>query len=297
VNSSSGADYLKLHFIVLLWGLTGVLGEIIDLPAVELVLYRTSIATIALAFILRQRLWIDRVDILRLMATGFLIGLHWVLFFFAVKIANVSVCMVGVATVSLWTALLEPVMIPGRKMQRDDLLFGTLVIGAVALIFQSELQYASGFLVAIGAAFVGAIFSILNGRFAARIPHRVIAAYEMAGAAIFCAICLPISARWLSEGRGLDLVPGLRDWAAIVVLALLCTVYAYSEYVELLKRMTVFSINFANNLEPVYGLALAAIAFGEYRSLGIGFYAGAALIAVLVLAHTRRSRRKRIPVG
>lgn len=290
-------DYLKLHFIIFLWGVTGVLGDLIELPAIELVLYRCAIASITLALILRHQLRIDWRGLVELTATGGLIALHWILFFFAVKIANVSVCMVGMATVSLWTAILEPILLPRAVMRRGDLLFGTAVIAAVALVVGTQLDQAVGFAVAIGSAFVAAIFSILNGRFAQTIPHRVIACYEMMGATITCAICLPVSAMWLSEGVGLDLVPSVWDWVFLMVLATVCTVYAYSEYVELLKRLSVFTINFANNLEPVYGVLLGAILLKDYESLGIGFYIGAFSIAMLVLLHTGLSRRKPVPVG
>jgi len=295
--SATSRDYLKLHFIVFMWGFTSVLGELIDLPAIELVLFRCVIASLTLGAILRQHLWIAARDMLQLLAVGCLIGLHWVLFFLAVKIANVSVCMVGIATVSLWTAILEPLMLPAAKFRRGDLLFGFAVIVAVAMIVQSELEHAIGFAVAISSAFVAAIFSILNSPFAKRIRHRVIAFYEMVGAAIFCAMCLPISALWLSDERGLDLQPSLKDFAYLVLLAVVCTVYAFSEYVELLKRMSVFTINFANNLEPVYGMSMGALLFADYQSLGASFYIGAVAIGLLVLHHTTLSRRKPVAVN
>lgn len=290
-------DYLKLHFLVFLWGFTGVLGELIDLPSIELVFYRCLLASVTLGVMLRRKLNVPFRRAVVMFATGGIIGLHWVLFFLAVKVANVSVCMVGAATVSLWTALLEPLMLRGRVIRRMDLVFGVLVIGAVALIFQSETQYALGFTIAIGAAIAAATFSIINGVFVKHTPHRVITWYELTGACVFCAICLPLSARWLSEGRGLDLVPGPMDWIWLIVLAEVCTVYAYSEYISLLKKMSVFTVNFANNLEPVYGIILGGVILGDYQHLGVGFYVGAALIALLVLAYTGMSRRKRLTIG
>ncbi|TWU33417.1 DMT family transporter [Novipirellula artificiosorum] len=294
---ASTRDYLKLHFIILMWGFTGVLGELIDLPAIELVWFRCVLAACTLAMILRSQIRIERRDALRLGCVGAMIGLHWVLFFLAVKISNVSVCMVGMATTSLWTAILEPLMLPAAKFRRGDLVFGFLIILAVAGIVRSELDHSLGFAVAIASAIVAAIFSILNSPFAKRLDHRVIAFYEMIGAALFCGLCFPVSAYWLSEGRGLDLRPGLFDSIYLVVLAVVCTVYAFSQYVELLKRMSVFTINFANNLEPVYGMLMGALLFADYQSLGVGFYAGAVAIAILVLLHTKLSRRKPMAVN
>ncbi|HPI80873.1 MAG TPA: EamA family transporter, partial [Cyclobacteriaceae bacterium] len=39
--TTPAADYLKLHFIIFLWGFTAILGLLISIPAVEMVLYRT----------------------------------------------------------------------------------------------------------------------------------------------------------------------------------------------------------------------------------------------------------------
>ncbi len=274
-----------------------MLGELIQLPSIELVFFRCLLASLTLGMILRHRLRVPLGKAAAMFATGGIIGLHWVLFFLAVKVANVSVCMVGAATISLWTAVLEPVMIRGRVLRHMDMVFGCLVIAAVAMIFQSETQYAVGFAIAIAAAIAAAVFSIINGVFAKHTPHRVIAWYQLTGALVFCALCLPVSARWLSEGQGLDLVPSPMDWVWLVILAEVCTVYAYSEYVALLKRLSVFTVNFANNLEPVYGIILGGLILGDYQRLGIGFYVGAGLIAFLVLAHTSMSRRKRLTIG
>lgn len=290
-------DYLKLHFLVFLWGFTGVLGELIDLPPIELVFYRCLLSSITLGVMLRHKLRVPMRSAVTMFATGAIIGLHWVLFFLSIQIANVSVCMVGAATISLWTALLEPIMIRGRVLRRMDLVFGGLVIAAVAMIFQSEMQYALGFTLAIAAAMAAAVFSIINGVMAKHTPHRVIVWYQLTAACLFCTLCLPISARWLSDGRGLDLVPSPMDWVWLLVLAEVCTVYAHSEYVSLLKRLSVFTTNFANNLEPVYGIILAGLILGDYHHLSTRFYVGAGLIALLVLAYTGMSRRKRLTIG
>ena len=286
-------DFVKLHVIIVLWGFTAVLGKMIDLPALEIVLFRTVIASTCLALVLRGTSRVASRDVIKLVATGSLIGLHWVLFFESAKVASVSVCMVAMATISLWTAILEPLMFRERALQRLDLVFGAIVIGAVAFVFQSELQYSHGFLLGIGSAIVAAVFSIINGVFATRIHHRVIALYEMSGAAVSCAISIPVTS--FVHGTEIDLRPSLIEIAWLVVLAVACTVYAYSEYVELLKRLSVFTINFANNLEPVYGMILGAVFFRDYQHLGTRFYVGSVIIVTAVCCYPLM--RKRIATG
>ncbi len=246
------------------------------LPAPEIVVFRTGIASVILAFMLRHHLAVPWLDSLKFTATGFVIGAHWVTFFLAVKVANVSICMVGVATLSLWTAVLEPILVRGRRFRLIDLFFGAIVIIGVALIYRSEVEFSSGFMIAIFSAFLAAIFSVINSFHIKKAGPYLITFYEMMGACFFAAVSL-----FFLPGE-LDLVPSLQDWFYLILLGGLCTVVAFSEYVNLLKRFSVFTINFANNLEPVYGILLAALILKDYQNLGSGFYSGAAVIIAAI---------------
>ena len=257
------------------------------------------VAAVCLLLILRRSAIIGSRDAWTFAAIGTVIGMHWVLFFLSAKVSNVSVCMVAMATISLWTSLLEPMMLRGRRLRGLDVLFGVIVIGAVAFIFYSELRYSQGFLIGIGSAIAAAFFSILNGIYAPRFNHRVIALYEMIGAAMFCALAIPVWS-WLPIDREpIDLRPTFFEGMLLLVLALVCIVYAYSEYVELLNRLSVFTVNFANNLEPVYGMLLGAIILGDHHHVGARFYIGAAVIVTAVASYPLLRRRFQvgIPIG
>ncbi|KAA5547228.1 DMT family transporter [Roseiconus nitratireducens] len=277
-------DFLKLHIVVLLWGLTAVLGNLIHLSATQVALYRSGLSALILFVVLRRQAALPMPLMAGLLGNGMLLGFHWVLFFLAVKVANVSICMVGMATVSFWTALLEPVLVPRCVFQRINLVLGLVVMAAVYVIFRSETQFHSGLLVALGSALLASLFSIINGRFSGRIAERTIVMYEMAGAGLFCSLAIigsdlagsPLtSPRWL---------PTAAEWVSIAILVIACTIYTYLVYVELLRRLSVFTINFANNLEPVYGITLGAIFFGDQQHVGWGFTVGTAIILLAVIA-------------
>lgn len=278
-------DHLKLQIIVILWGFTAVLGELISLSALAIVAYRTGLAALCLLIWLRSRSQIPFNQALVFMITGFVIGAHWITFFLAVKIANVSICMVGLATLSLWTALLEPLLIKKRKLRPIDMIFGVIIVAGVAVIYRSELEYSHGFLVAILSALLAAAFSIVNSFHITKADHLVITLYEMAGACLLATFFLLIS-----EG-GIPLPPRSLDWLWLIILAVFCTVVAFSQWVELLKRLSVFTINFANNLEPVYGILLASLILREHKNLNSGFYLGAAIIVVTISAYPLVRRR------
>ncbi|MEO0444512.1 MAG: DMT family transporter, partial [Verrucomicrobiota bacterium] len=209
------------------------------------------------------------------------------LFFLSAKLSNVSVSVIALSTTALWTALLEPLMVRGKPWRRSEVLFGVLVIGAVAFLFDEGSPHLGGFLVGVGAALVGTVFSIFNGWFAGRWSHHKISLHEMMGTALVCALCLPLSALgWFGENEGYDLLPSGSEWIWLMVLSLVCTVYAFGEYIELLERISVYTINLANNLEPLYGILLAAWLFAEWAELDGRFYLTSAVIVGVVGMHS-----------
>ncbi|YCM43828.1 EamA family transporter [Verrucomicrobiaceae bacterium 227] len=272
-------DHLKLQAIVILWGFTAVLGALIDLSAYGVVLYRTAIASAFLILWQHRKLLIPGRDALAFTLTGAVIGAHWITFFLAVKVANVSICMAGMATLSLWTAILEPLMVRGRKLRPIDLAFGLVVAIGVATIFRSELQFSEGFLIALLSAVFAAVFSIINSFHINKGHYLVITTYEMLGAALFTALYIIL----FDPSTNLQATPS--DWLWLTLLAVFCTVVAFSHYIELLKRLSVYTINFANNLEPVYGILLAALILNDHDHLHQGFWIGATIIIVSICAY------------
>jgi drug/metabolite transporter (DMT)-like permease len=289
--------YLLLHLVVLIWGFTAVLGLLISIPAVEIVFYRTLIAssTLAVVLLIGKKSWVlPRTTAIAILGTGALIAAHWILFFAAARVANASVCLAGMATCSLWTSLLEPWM-TGRKIRIYEVGLGLLVIVGLYVIFRFEFDHALGLSMAIASAVLGAVFTILNARFAQHHDAYVITFYEMTGACLSVALFLPIYVAYLSEAGTLLLVPTLSDWGYLLVLALVCTLYAFSVSVQLMRYVTAFAMNLTNNLEPVYGILLAVLIFGEKETMSLPFYVGTAIILLSVLAYPviRRVQRRR----
>ena len=160
-------DYLKLHFIVFIWGFSAILGKLMHIPSGEVVFYRTFTAAIALALLLSWRkrdFNIGQVGILKTLGTGLLIGAHWVLFFEAARVANVSVCLAGMATTTFWTSLIEP-LFTARRVRAFEVIIGLIVIGGLYVVFQFEFDNALGLTLAIISALLAAMFSVLNSKY------------------------------------------------------------------------------------------------------------------------------------
>lgn len=286
-------DFFRLHFIVILFGFTGILGKLISLPAVEMVFFRTLLAAAGMGILIgltRRSAKVSTRDGLALLLTGVIVAVHWLSFFLSARIANVSVSLVGFATASFWTALLEPVF-NRTRLNWFELLLGLFVLVGLLIIFGSDFHYSVGLWIGIGSGFTCAIFALINAQLVRRVEPFTITFYEMIGATMAVACFFPLyTAQW-AEGHQLRLSPSTTDWLWILLLAWLCTVYAYSAAVDLFKRISVFLFQLTLNLEPVYGILMALLVFGETERMSTRFYTGSFVIFIAVVAYPFVKRR------
>jgi drug/metabolite transporter (DMT)-like permease len=281
------ADYLKLHFLVFLWGFTAILGKLCSLPAVEMIFYRTLFAAAgmgALILLAKGTFKVSRMDLLKIVLTGFIVGTHWLTFFISGRVANVSVSLVGFATASLWTAILEP-LAKGYKIKALELLFGLIVLTGLYIIFASDFSYSTGLILGVISGLTCAIFSIINSQIVRRVDSFTITFYEMIGAWLVTVLFFPVYQLFWAEGHQLRMMPSLTDLVCIALLAWLCTVYAYSAAVELMKKISAFFFQLTLNLEPVYGIIMAVIIFGAAEKMNFNFYVGTLVILIAVLLY------------
>ena len=286
-------DYLKLHFIVLLWGFTAILGKLLTVPPVELVFWRTLLASAGLAVLLGARglAWrIPAGQALRLLAVGALVATHWITFFLAARLSSVSVCLAGLATLALWTSLLEPLLL-WRRVRAYE-----VGLGLITML---------GLGVAVLSAGLSALFSVLNAKLIKTHPPLRLTFYEMVGACLSIVLFFPFYSHYFTAGQGLHLAWTGYDWLWLGLLAGVCTVYAFSTSVELMKRLSPFAVNLTINLEPVYGIGMAAILYWmhqrgwlhapqfNHERMSTGFYLGTLLIVFSVLIHPLVARLMR----
>lgn len=284
-------DYLQIHLVVLAWGFTAILGRWIDLPTVDLVIWRSGLAAFGFAVVALmtgQPLWADKRRAMKLMAVGCLLGWHWVMFFLSARLATVSVCLAAMPTAMLWCTLIEPLVDGSRKWSWVELIIGGIMVGAVWLIYQVELDLWWGFTVGLVGALLAALFSVLTKQMVGRLPGSVIGFYQLTGAMLGVLLVLP----WMGDAGGIT-APKVSDWLWLLVLAWGCTVWAYLGYIDALTKFSVFIVNVIYNMEPVYGILLALLFFGEAEKMSPGFYVGAGIILTVVLVVPWARQRKR----
>lgn len=298
MQEASIKDFVKLHWIVFLWGFTAILGNEMSISAIDVSMYRTGIAAIVLYIFMRLRKKVLKLSLSEawpLLLTGVIIGSHWFLFFEAARLSTVSVTLAGMATATFWASLIEP-LVKKRKIALIEVLLGLVVILGLYLIFRFEFTHALGLTVAVFSASLAALFSVLNSKFVERHNQYEITFYEMIGATVGMALVIPLYKPFVLDVDLLYELPNLRDWGLLAILSIVCTVYAFSVSVELMKRISAFMVNLTINLEPVYGILLALAIYGEKEQMSNGFYYGTLVILGAVLSYPfyrRRQRRKK----
>lgn len=284
--------YLHLHFLVFLWGFTAILGLLIKLSFPEVVFYRTLISFLAFIPVLyftKVSFKVEPRVVIKLLLTGIVISFHWLLFFGAARYANASVSLIGLATTSLWTALLEP-MARKRRISKLELLFGIVIIIGIYIIYIDDFSYGVGLAMSIASAFFAALFTVANSLFVKKHNPLQITFYETGGAFLGS---IPFVIWYLySSGNSLT-IPSSMDWGYLLILALVCTVYANAAWVNILKKISAFAGNLVINLEPIYGILLALLFFGETEKMNPGFYWGGVVIITTIFAYPVVSKRFR----
>lgn len=270
----------------MIFAATTILGRLASVSAPVLVTWRCLLAFLgafAVASLARDgRLWPGRVRIAKLLGVGVIIGVHWLCLFGAVKLANVSIALAGLATLSLFTAFTEPLLMR-RRVRPFEVILGLLVLAGIGLIAGAETDHLLGLGVALLSALLAAVFSVLNRIIVIEgTDPMVMVGWEMLSAAAICFLAVP-----LIDPAGFSglIISNVWDWAWILILAFVCTVFAQWLTNRLLLRISAYDLNLVANFEPVYGIIAAALIFREHAGLTPGFYVGASTIVLANFLH------------
>lgn len=278
-------DILELHIAVFLFGFTAILGEVISLHPVALTWWRVLLTTAI--FVAFPRIWrnivgLSRGDWVRFSIVGVLAGLHWLTFYWAIKASNASITLVCLATTTLFTAFIEPLLMRARP-KKLQILIGLIIIPGMVLVVNSTgVEYRLGILLGLISALLSATFGALNKKWLRGKDPITVTFVEILAATVCLTCFLPA----MFSGEGVfDFWPGTMDWLYLFVLAALCTNVAYVLALRVLRSLSAYQVALTINLEPIYGVALAAILLAQHEELNAQFYLGAAVILLSVFGY------------
>lgn len=283
-------NLIILHLTVFVWGFTGILGKEISIDAVPMVWYRVLIASITLYvwfLFTKKNLKITKRQFLHFMSVGGIVAIHWILFFHAIKVSTVSVAVVCLSAFTLFTAILEP-LIKKQPIFRTDILVGLLIITGILLIFKFETQYAVGIAFGLTAAVASSLFATINSVLVQKSEPSIIGFYELVGALFWVSIYRIFDGSFVSDHFNLS----GSDWFFLIILGTICTSVAYVAGVAVMRTMSAFRTALITNLEPVYGVILAFIFYGQQEQMTNGFYVGTVVILAAVFLYPLYKNKK-----
>lgn len=277
-------NQVQLHFIVLIWGFTAILVALISLEAIPLVWLRVFIASITIFIftkIKKINLKIDKLAFFQFFIGGVIIALHWAAFFYAIKISNISITLITMSSSAIFVALIEPI-VSKKKFRLYELILASVAIVGFIVIFKVEYIYAEGIFYALVSSFLLAIFSIFNSKLVAKHKAIHIGFYELSSAFIFLTILILFTNSFSFANIHLTTI----ELIYLIILSTVATAYPFVIATDLLKKMGPFTLVLTNNLEPVYGIVLALIIFGDKEKMSTQFYIGALIILCSVIVNS-----------
>jgi drug/metabolite transporter (DMT)-like permease len=284
--------FIHLHFLVFIAGFTAVLGELITNTSVSIVWHRMIIASLITIFFMlvkKKKLKIGFNQFLKYSFLGFIIALHWITFFEGIEQSNISVTLAMFSTAAFFTSFLEPLFFK-RKIIFYEIILGLLVVVGVFLIFKSEFNYVNGIILGLFSALFASIFSVLNGVMIKNNSAITISFYEFISGVVFISIYL-----FITKNMNSLLIENFfsLNYLYIFLLGSVCTAYAFIASVYLLKYITPYSVVLTYNLEPIYGIILALLFFGDNEKMSTQFYIGLFIILSSVLINMYVKKRSK----
>ena len=288
--------HIWLHIIVLIFGFTGILGKLISVDSYLLVWYRVGIALIAILgyfAITKHSLKVDMKQLRYILLTGVVIAVHWVTFFEAIKQSNVSVALVCFSSSTLFTSLIEPLYFK-RKVKLYEIIFGLVIIIGLYFIFSFEFKYLVGMILSVVSAALASWFTVLNGILIKETNAKTISFYELLGAFVVVSVYLFVTtkadvSRFVLSGEDLK-------W--LIILGTICTAFAFIVSVEVMKKISPYTVTISVNLEPIYSIILALLIWPESETMSFGFYMGTIIVIATIflnaLFKNRFSKEKKV---
>jgi drug/metabolite transporter (DMT)-like permease len=286
-----GRSLVELHSAVFLFGVAGLFGKLLTVGPTSIVFGRTVFAALSLLVVLRLAKASFHLGSTRtamtLFASGVVLAAHWVTFFHAIQMSTVAIGLIGYATFPVFVTLLEPLLFRAKYSVVDVTTAGAVMVGLVIVApsFDPSDAATRGLLWAVTSGFLYAVVTLMNRRLVERTPFLVVAFYQHSSATVALVPFL-----FLVEA----IVPDLQGIGLLILLGILCTALPQTLFIKALTTVKAQLASVVAGLEPIYGIALAALLLGEIPGLttllGAAVVIGAVGIAMWAHAVTQRRR-------
>jgi drug/metabolite transporter (DMT)-like permease len=159
------------------------------------------------------------------------------------------------------------------------MLFGLIIIAAIAMIFKVETKYAWGIIFGVLAALTSSLFTVWNGIFVRDIASPVISLVELVGGFVFLSIYLLFNGNFTAD----FFVLSTNDLSFLILFAVVGTAFPFIASTNLLKKLSPFTVTLTVNLETVYGIIIAYILWKQSEQMTIEFYIATGIILTVIV--------------
>lgn len=281
--------HFVLHFTILIWGLTGLIGKTLNLSGLtsnEIVFWRMLIAwgTLLLFLILKkEKLRLNKLTLLKFFGNGGLIALHWYFFFEAIALSNVSIALVFMSTTAFFTSFAEWIVYK-KTFDFKELFTGLLVIIGISIIvndlnYNEHPEYLKAVIFALTSALLAAFFSVINSVLVKENKSSVISFYELFFGFLIISIMFLLNKSIVIKELSLN----LEQFYWLLILGVICTSFAFLLGVYVMKFITAYTVNLSVNLEPIYAIIFALLVFKDSELMNINFYFGSLIVVGSIL--------------
>ena len=278
-------NILFLHIAVMLFGLSGVIGQFVEISSVMVALGRvisSSLLLFLIAIAKKDSLKLSsKKDYGLIILTGIVMAVHWTTFFQSIQVSSVAIGTITFSTFPLFLTFFEP-LIFHEKLRRQNIFTAvTLMIGVIITIpeFSSENNTTVGIIWGMVCSFTYAIMTLANRYFSSRYTGRIICLYEQGTAALEL---LPALFIMKTQWRIPDII-------GVAFIGFICTAFAYSLYVSAQKNVKAQTAGIISGMETVYGILYALLFLGEIPS-GRELVGGAVILGVAMYSSLKNDK-------
>lgn len=256
-------NILYLHIAVMLLGLSGVIAQYVEVPAIMAALGRvicSSILLFSIAVIKKDSLRLNsKKDYVMIILTGAVMAVHWTTFYQSIQVSTVAIGTITFSTFPLFLTFIEPLIFHEALRRRNILCAVFLLIGVIITIpeFSMSNHTTIGVVWGMISSFSYALLTLANRYFSTRYPSRTICMYEQGTAAVvlFPAVFI------------VDTVWRIQDIAGVAFVGFICTAFAHSLYVSAQKNVRAQTAGIISGMETVYGIFYALLFLREIPTI------------------------------
>lgn len=251
--------WISVNTAVLLFGIAGLFGKWVSLPAEMLVMGRTFFATLALGivFFLKKKDQEKRNSpfLKLLLLPGLILIVHWYTFFKSIQMSTVAIGLFGYSTFPVFVYLLE-IIFSNHAFSFKKFVYIMLAFSGVLIMFPDALNHMNhfyGLIFAIVSGFTFAVLAIINKHLLKYRSALEISLYQDMIAALVLLIFLYPK---IPEINGNQIIQ-------LAMLGIFCTAIAHTLYIHGMRYIRASTASVLALMEPVYGVLLAILLFHE----------------------------------